>query len=113
MKLSKRLLEQATILDVEGKIDLQTSPAFRKALMEILNHVPLVVVNLLHVEYVDSSGIASMVECFQASKNLQKRILFFGLNPMVHNVLELTHLTKVFEIFETEEQALQAVSPKS
>jgi anti-sigma B factor antagonist len=113
MKISNRQLEKATILDVEGKIDLRTSPAFRKALMETLNREPLVIVNLLNVSYVDSSGIASMVECFQASKKLQKRILYFGLNPMVRNVLELTHLTRVFEIYDTEEQAQQAATSKS
>ncbi|HEV2350130.1 MAG TPA: STAS domain-containing protein [Terriglobia bacterium] len=112
MKISRRRTEKTAILDLEGKIDLQTSPEFRKVLLETLQFEPLVMVNLQHVEYIDSSGIASLVEGYRESTNLQKRILLYGLGPMVRNVLELTHLTKVFEIYETEEQAEQAASLK-
>jgi anti-anti-sigma regulatory factor len=44
---------------------------------------------------------------------MEKRILLFGLAPIVRNVLNLTHLNRLFEIFDTEVQALQAASPKS
>src|SRR5258708_28323573 len=108
MKISTRQSGQTIILDLEGKVDLQTSPVFRKALLEALNLVPIVIVNLRQVQYVDSSGIASMAEGYQHAKKLQKRILLFGLASMVRNVLDLTHLSKIFEIFETEEPALQA-----
>jgi anti-sigma B factor antagonist len=113
MKISTRRIEKVTILDLEGKIDLQTSPEFRKVLLETLQVEPVVLVNLKRVEYVDSSGIATLVEGYRESKNLQKRIVLYGLGPMVRRVLELTHLTKLFEIYETEEQAQQAASPKS
>ena len=108
MKISKRRIEKATILDVTGRIDLQTSPEFRKILLETLRVEPQVMVNLQQVAYLDSSGIATLVEGYQESNNLRKRILFYGLAPMVRSVLDLTHLTKVFEIYETEEQAQQA-----
>lgn len=110
MKISTRKSGQTIILDLEGKIDLQTSPVFRKALFEALGLEPIVIVNFERVQYVDSSGIASMAEGYQQAQKLQKRILLFGLASMVRNVLDLTHLSRVFEIFETEEQALQAAS---
>lgn len=112
MRILKRRIENATILDFDGKIDLQTSPEFRRALLETLKVESLVIVNLQKVQYVDSSGIASMAEGFQHAQKFQKRILYFGLAPMVRNVLELTHLTKIFEIFENEDQALRAASLK-
>lgn len=110
MKISTRKSGQTIILDLEGKIDLQTSPVFRKALFEALSVEPIVIVNFQRVQYVDSSGIASMAEGYQHAKKLEKRILLFGLVSMVRNVLDLTHLSKIFEIFETEEQALHAAS---
>jgi anti-sigma B factor antagonist len=113
MKINERQLGQATVLDLVGKVDLQTSPAFRRVLLAALNGQSLVIVNLKQVDYVDSSGIAILVEAYRASKNLQKRFLLCGLAPMVRNLLELTHLARVFEIYETEEQALQAAPPVS
>jgi anti-sigma B factor antagonist len=60
------------------------------------------------VRYVDSSGIASLVEVLKEARNTQKKLILFGLNKAVQEVLQLTRLTRIFEIRETEEEALQA-----
>jgi anti-sigma B factor antagonist len=103
-----RQAENAVILDVEGNVDLKHSPAMRKALLDSLRLAPRVVVNLKEVPYIDSSGIATLVEGLKASHELKNRLILTGLSPMAYKVLDLTHLTPLFEIFETEEQALQA-----
>jgi anti-sigma B factor antagonist len=80
----------------------------RKTLLESLKKTPRLVVNMRGVRYVDSSGIASLVEVLKEARNKEKRLVLFGLNAGVHEVLQLTRLTKIFEIRETEEEALQA-----
>jgi anti-sigma B factor antagonist len=85
-----------------------TSPALRKTLLEALKKTSRLAVNLREVRYVDSSGIASLVEVLKEAHNKQKRLILFGLNKAVHEVLQLTRLSKIFEIRETEEEALQA-----
>jgi anti-sigma B factor antagonist len=60
------------------------------------------------VKYVDSSGIASLVEVLREARNKEKRLVLFGLNAAVRDVLQLTRLARIFEIRETEEEALQA-----
>lgn len=108
MQISTRQLEKATILDVVGKVDIHNTPRFREVLLGALKLEPLVMVNFEGVQYIDSSGIASLLEGFRQSKAQNKRIILFRLGPMVRGVLELTRLTTVFEIYESEEQALQA-----
>jgi len=108
MKTATREQTGSTIIDVTGDIDMRTSPGFRKTLLESLKNTPRLVVNLREVRYVDSSGIASLVEVFKEARNRNKRLVLFGLNATVHDVLQLTRLAKIFEIRETEEEALQA-----
>jgi anti-sigma B factor antagonist len=98
----------STIVDVTGDIDMGTSPSLRKTLLESLKRSPRLVVNMRDVRYVDSSGIASLVEVLKEARNTQKKLILFGLNKAVQEVLQLTRLTRIFEIRETEEEALQA-----
>ena len=108
LQISARHLDQTTILDVSGDIDLASSPDLRKALLRELRElrIPRVVLNLKKVEYVDSSGVASLVEALKASRDTGSRLILFGLNSAVREVLQLSKLLRIFEIAETEEQAV-------
>jgi len=108
MKTATREQTGTTIIDVTGDIDMGTSPGLRKTLLESLKKNPRLVVNMREVRYVDSSGIASLVEVLKEARNKEKRLVLFGLNAGVYEVLQLTRLTKIFEIRETEEEALRA-----
>jgi anti-sigma B factor antagonist len=108
LHISVRHLGQTTILDVSGDIDLASSPDLRKALLRELRElrIPRVVLNLKAVEYVDSSGVASLVEGLKAARDVGSRLILFGLNSAVREVLQLSKLLRIFEIAETEEQAV-------
>jgi anti-sigma B factor antagonist len=67
-----------------------------------------VVINLKEVRYIDSSGVASLVEGLKVSRNVNSRFILYGLSPAAREVLELSRLIKVFEVYENEEQALAA-----
>jgi anti-sigma B factor antagonist len=105
---STRSERGAVIVEVVGQIDLGTSPALRKTLFDSLKGTQRLAINLMAVKYIDSSGIASLLEVLKEARKSEKRIILFGLTGAVLQVLELTRLTRVFEIFETEEQALNA-----
>lgn len=108
MKTAMRVQPGTTIVDVTGDIDMGTSPSLRKTLLESLKSTSRLVVNLHDVRYVDSSGIASLVEVLKEARNTQKRLVLFGLNKAVQQVLQLTRLTKIFVIRDTEQEALEA-----
>jgi anti-sigma B factor antagonist len=108
MGSSTRIEKGITIVDVVGQIDLGSSPALRKTLLESLNGTKSVAINLSAVKYIDSSGIASLVEVLREARNSNKRLVLFGLTGAVLQVLQLTRLTGVFEICETEAQVIDA-----
>ena len=108
MQIATRHSDKTTILDVSGDIDMATSPELRKALLRELRElrIPRVVLNLKEVRYIDSSGVASLVEALKASRDLGSRLVLFGLNSAVREVLQLSKLVRIFEITDTEEQAV-------
>ena len=106
MTTSTRYERETTIVDVVGQIDLASSPAFRKALLESLEDTRRLAVNLLEVRYIDSSGIATLVEVLKEARKSEKRLVLFGLSTAVRQVLQLTRLTGIFEICETEGEVL-------
>ncbi|HTP31477.1 MAG TPA: STAS domain-containing protein [Candidatus Acidoferrales bacterium] len=108
MNTATRNNEGTTIVDVTGHIDLGSSPDLRKTLLESLKETDRLAVNLVAVKYIDSSGIASLLEVLKAARQGQKRFVLFGLTSAVRQVLQLTRLTTVFEIRETEQEVLHA-----
>jgi anti-sigma B factor antagonist len=97
-----------TVFDISGDIDLSTSPELRKPLLRELRELrtPRVILNLKAVRYIDSSGVASLVEGLKASRDVGSRFILFGLNTTVREVLQLSKLVRIFEICENEEQAV-------
>jgi len=110
VQISRRQLDKTTIFDVSGDIDLANSPAVRKALLKEIrdDRTPRVVMNLSNVRYIDSSGVASLVEGLKAARDVGTRFILFGLSTSAREVLQLSRLLKIFEVYENEEQALAA-----
>jgi len=110
VKISARRMDKTTILDISGDIDLAHSTEVRRmVLLEFReNRTPRVILNLSDVNYIDSSGVASLVEGLKASRDVGSRLILFGLSPIAHEVLQLSRLLKIFEIYDTEDMALEA-----
>jgi len=111
MQIATRQAANATVVDIKGDIDLYNSPEIRKVILEELKEkrTTRLVVNLTNVRYIDSSGVASLVEGLKVSKTMGSRFMLFGLSPAAREVLELSRLIRVFEVFGSEAEALQAV----
>jgi anti-sigma B factor antagonist len=108
VKISARRVDQSTILDVSGNIDMSNSPEMRKALLHELREkgVTRVALNLTSVNYIDSSGVASLVEGLKASRESGSRFVLFGLNDSAREVLKISRLLKLFEVYDDEAQAM-------
>jgi len=113
LKIATRQVGATTILDLSGDITLFNSPEIRKALFTLLreNRVLHLLVNMQNVPYIDSSGVASLVEGLKASRESNARFALYGLSKSARTVLELTHLLRVFEVHQTEEEALRPEPP--
>ena len=98
------------VVSLQGDIDLDSSPAARSVLLESVGTGQPVLVDLAGVPYMDSSGVASLVEAYQSARQSQG---FFGLaaaTPGVLRVLELARLDQVFNVFAGVEEGIVAAS---
>ena len=107
MQVTTRRLTNMAIVDISGDIDLASSPKLRAVLLRELKELktPRLALNLTAVRYIDSSGIASLIEGLKAARDAKARYTLYGLNTTVREVMQLSKLVKVFEIVDNEEQA--------
>jgi anti-sigma B factor antagonist len=87
-----------TVLDVRGEVDLSWSQDIRRQVLDALSATPALAVVLNRVSYIDSSGIAALVEGFQQARARGLRFALVAPSPSVTSVLELARLDRVFPI---------------
>ena len=92
------------VLELTGEVDLSCSPEARKQILQCLDGGLHLLVDLSEVSYIDSSGIASLVEGFQTAKKKGIRFGLVGASPAALSVLQLARLDKVFPLFVTVEE---------
>jgi anti-sigma B factor antagonist len=110
MKVQVRHLDKVSLLDCSGDVDLYSSTRLREALLaELQSGIPSVLINMAEVTYIDSSGIATLVEGLQLSRQTKTRFGLFALRHNARSVLELARLHKVFNIFANEQEALEKI----
>ena len=96
-----------TVCVVEGEVDINSSPAIKKAFDKIISSkAPKVVINLSKVTYVDSSGLATFVEILKNMKTYGGRMRLTNLSVKIKSLFEITKLEKLFEIMASEEEAI-------
>lgn len=95
------------VMALSGEVDLSHSPVLRKALMELMFERRDVVVDLAAVGYIDSSGVAGLVEAYQMARKNGTRFTLAAISEPVRRVLQLARLDRVFTIADTVEAALK------
>jgi anti-sigma B factor antagonist len=88
------------VVSLEGDVDLEQSPKARQVLLDCVGRRRDVYVDLSAVSYIDSSGVASLVEAFQLARQKGSRFALVSVNPAALRVLQLARLDKVFTIHD-------------
>ncbi|MDM9382242.1 STAS domain-containing protein [Chlorogloeopsis sp. ULAP01] len=96
-----------------GRLDITTAWQFRLKLQECISKLSShIVVNLSQVNFIDSSGLTSLVAGMRDADKVNGSFRISNVHPEAKLVFEVTMMDTVFEIFETEEEALEGV-PRS
>jgi anti-sigma B factor antagonist len=94
--------DEDTIVYVSGDVDLRSSPALRTELLNLLKSPPRrLIVDLTGVDYMDSSGVGTVVELKRLLERKGGKLVLCGLQERVRGVFEITQLDKFFTIFAT------------
>jgi anti-sigma B factor antagonist len=89
-----------------GEVDLSWSQDVRRAVLDALASANVVGVELSAVSYIDSSGIAALVEGFQQARTRGKRFALVAVSDAVRAVLELARLDRVFQLVPSVDSLL-------
>lgn len=96
-----------TVCYVEGEIDINSSPEIKKTFDKLIaKKIPKIVINLAKVTYVDSSGLATLVEILKNMRTYGGRMRLSNLAPKIKSLFEITKLEKLFEIMADEDEAI-------
>ena len=99
--------DKYTLVMPVGDIDLSKSSELRGVFQQILtNTPPKIVVDLDAVSYMDSSGVATLIEALQLSKRADNEFALCCLSSGVRSIIELARLDLIFDIHQTREEAI-------
>lgn len=101
-------IADGVVLRPQGEIDLSRAPEFRQAIVQAQGDNPSrLIIDLSDVPYMDSSGVATLVETMQASRRSGNTLVLCGLQDRVRSIFEIARLDIVFTIVETCAEAEQ------
>ena len=115
MKLSSRVADEITILDVEGKILLGEGDVQIKQTIDdlLVQGRKMFLLNLAKVPYIDSAGLGQIIRCFTAIRKAGGTLKLLSPNAKVVDLLTVTKLGTVFDWYGEESSALASFGPKS
>jgi anti-sigma B factor antagonist len=108
MKYNTREESGYIVVELAGDVDLSCSPEARKQILQCLDGKSNLLVDLSAVSYIDSSGVASLVEGFQTARKKNVRFGLIGVSGPAMSVLQLARLDKVFPIHASVGERLLA-----
>ena len=108
MQITERALAGLTILDLNGKLTIDSGAELLKDKCEslVFQKRTQLIVNLAAVPYIDSGGLGQLVSCYTTLTRAGGRLTLANINKTNHDLLSITKLVAVFETFDSEEAAV-------
>ena len=108
LTIASREVDGVTVLDLSGRITLgEGSVQLRDAIRDLIGKgSKSILLNLAEVNYIDSSGLGEMVSAFTTAKNQTAELKLLKLTKKVHDLLQLTKLYTVFDVYDDEASAI-------
>ena len=110
MKIDERAVDGVTVLDLHGKMLIgEGDELLREKVNQLVeNGTERIVLNLAEVPYVDSAGLGEIVRCYTTVSRKNGKLKLLHLTKRIHDLLSITKLLTVFEVYDTEEEAVKS-----
>ena len=113
MRVSNRKKDSIMILDIQGRVVGDASLELRRSINGWLAEIPEgqdpnIVLNLEKVSMMDSSGLGVLVSSYTSVQKKGGRLVLAGLGRGLQNLIAITKLTRVFDMYENEEEAVKS-----
>jgi anti-sigma B factor antagonist len=107
VRLKERVEENVHVFALEGEIDFHFAPALRSMFQaKLKEHCPVLVLDFSAVEFIDSRGIAAVIEYFRDCASYGGKLCLAALNPVVKPIIDIVRLDTVMPIFATVPEAV-------
>ena len=112
MKIVERQVGDVVILDLHGKILIgEGDDALREAVTKLVDSGKTkILLNLADVPYVDSAGLGEIVRCYTTVSKKGGKLKLLNLTKKIKDLLAITKLLTVFEVYEDEQEAIKSFS---
>jgi anti-sigma B factor antagonist len=109
LRMSTRALEGVLVVDCSGRLVFgEESASLRDTVKKLLAESPKVVMNLREVNYIDSGGLGTLVSLYTTARNAGGAVKLASLSQRVGDLLQVTKLLTIFEVFDDEETAAKS-----
>lgn len=109
LRLSTRALDGVMVVDCSGRIVFgEESATLRDTVKKLLAQSPRLVLNLAEVDHIDSGGLGTLVSLYTTARNAGGALKLARLTQRVADLLQLTKLVSIFEVFDNEQLAAQS-----
>lgn len=107
MNISERMLDDVTVLDLDGNLSREENAQFKKRVHATIDAgARKMIINLAGVAHMDSSGLGELIHCYTSMRGLNGHVKLLRPNHRLKNLLVITKLITVFETFDSEPTAL-------
>lgn len=111
MHFAHTIDQDIEIVRLPNRVLMVNAPATKKFLRGLVDRQqPLIALDMSDVEYIDSSGLAVLVNCLQTCRRKSGNVCLFGMRDTVKTLFELTRLNTVFPIEERRQEALERLA---
>ncbi len=109
LRISTRTMDGILIVDCAGRIVFgEESAILRDTVRKLISQNSRLVLNLSGISYIDSGGLGTLVSLYTTAHNAGGTVKLANLTQRVGDLLQVTKLLTIFEVFESEEKAVQS-----
>lgn len=109
LKVNTRTVDGILVVDCHGRIIFgEESASLRDTVKALLTDNKKIILNLGGINYIDSGGLGTLVSLYTTARNAGSSIKLSNLTQRVGDLLQVTKLLTVFDVYETEKEALES-----
>jgi anti-sigma B factor antagonist len=99
MELKLNTAGKVKTIEISGKFDIESTEEFESIFSKVIDPNPsIVAIDMGRLDYIDSSGIGSLIKSLNVLKSKKGKLILVGMKPMIQNVFKLAKLDMFFEI---------------
>ncbi|PJZ46142.1 STAS domain-containing protein [Leptospira brenneri] len=104
MELKLNTTGKIKTIEIAGKFDIESTEEFESIFAKLIEpHPSIVSIEMSRLDYIDSSGIGSLIKSLNSLKNKKGKLVLVGMKPMIQNVFKLAKLDMFFEIMNAND----------